>query len=87
MRDGGMLAKGAARAHTGHCARVTANFLGLEHDHNSGQVGRRSRKCHGKGQLGSDGLAGCLNFTPHNWEANKGFKRAVTASGEDGTIY
>lgn len=70
-----MLAKGAACARAGRCARVTANLLGLEHDSNSGQVGRRSRKCHGKGQLGSGGLAGCLNFTPHDWEANKCFKR------------
>lgn len=33
-------------------------------------------RCHGKGQPGSGGLAGCLNFTPHDWGANKAFKTA-----------
>ena len=44
---------------------------------------------HRKGQLGSAGLADALNFSPHDWEANKGFKTAVTvwgwAFGEDDT--
>lgn len=65
----------------GCCARLTASLRGLEHDSRDGEGGGRARRCHGKGQLGSGGLAGCLNFTPHDWEANKGFKTAVTTSG------
>ena len=59
----------------GHGARVTASFLGLGRKSSVG--GRR----HGKGQLGSGGLAGGLNFPPRDWEADKGFKTAVTAWG------
>ena len=70
----------------GHGARVTVSFLGLGRKSSFG--GRR----HGKGQLGSGGLAGGLNFPPRDWEADKGFKTAVTAWGwafgeDDAAIY
>lgn len=68
------LAKGTAWAGARHCARVPVSLLGLEHDSDSGQGGRRGRRRHGKGQLGSGGLAGRFNFTPHDWEADRGFK-------------
>lgn len=67
-------AKETACARSRRCNWVTVSLLGLEHDSDSEQGDGRGRRCHGKGQLGSSGLAGYVNFTPHDWEANKGFK-------------
>lgn len=70
----GILGQGDSMCKAGRCALVTASLLGLERDSDGEQGGGRSRRCHGKGQLGSGGLAGCSNFTLHDWEADKDFK-------------
>lgn len=61
-------------------------MLGLEHSSDSGQGGGRGRRWHGKGQLRSGGLAGCVIFPPRDWEASSGFEQSMTASGHSGKM-
>lgn len=69
-------AKEIACARSRCCNWVTASLLGLERDSDSEQGDGRGRRCHRKDQLGSSGLAGYLNFTPHDWEAKKVLKQS-----------